>query len=136
MLSSSSVRSVCARVWSLPLRRTLHEVSSAQFLRTKQQYDVVLDVREPSEMSEGYVPDSVLTPLSKLPQLIADGALNEHKDDNVMVYCRAGRRSLTAGAMLEAAGFKRVTHMVDGYNGYKVSSTSTSSDGAEAAAKK
>jgi len=39
------------------------------------------------------------------------------KDRPVLLICRSGKRTLDAGAALEAAGFADVTHVVHGFEG-------------------
>jgi rhodanese-related sulfurtransferase len=99
--------------------RSYHRVPSKSFKIDPKKYDLVLDVREPAELAGGFIEGSVLAPLSRFEQDVAQGAFNEYKSKNVMVYCRSGRRSLSGSDILEKAGFANVTSMDGGYEEYK-----------------
>jgi rhodanese-related sulfurtransferase len=75
---------------------------------------VVLDVREPEEFvgELGHIQGALLVPMDslerRLPKLVG------YVDREVVVVCRAGARSASAGAMLERAGFRRVRNLGGG----------------------
>jgi phage shock protein E len=65
-----------------------------------------LDVRSAEEFAERHRDDSRNVPLDQLPpQLSQLGS----KQRPIVVYCRSGRRSALAAAILREAGFTRVT---------------------------
>jgi molybdopterin/thiamine biosynthesis adenylyltransferase/rhodanese-related sulfurtransferase len=70
----------------------------------------LLDVREPDEWEVARIPGARLVPLGRLGEEIPrlDPALD------VVVYCRSGVRSQTAGRQLLAAGFSRVLSLAGG----------------------
>ncbi len=63
---------------------------------------VVLDVREPDELVEGYIENSKLIPLDEVSEK-AEKELN--KTNPILVYCRSGRRSELAGKILSDKGY-------------------------------
>ncbi|WP_273161412.1 rhodanese-like domain-containing protein [Bacteroides fluxus] len=64
-----------------------------------------LDVRTVAEYSEGHIPGSVnINVLDKEFASVADSILQ--KDKPVAVYCRSGKRSKKAAAILSGKGFK------------------------------
>ncbi len=67
---------------------------------------VILDVREEYEYKEGNIENSILIPLGE----IMDDAQNKitDKEEIILVYCRSGRRSITASFMLTELGYKNV----------------------------
>lgn len=67
---------------------------------------VIIDVRTPQEFATGSIEGAVNLPLTGLP----DSLLNEGiaLDEEVVVYCRSGRRSAQAKTLLKAAGFELV----------------------------
>ena len=67
---------------------------------------VIIDVRTPQEFATGSIEGAVNLPLKGLP----DSLLNEGiaLDEEVVVYCRSGRRSAQAKTLLKAAGFELV----------------------------
>ena len=75
---------------------------------------IVLDVREEDEYSGelGHIRGSRLIPLKALPQQA--GALEEFKNREIVVVCRAGVRSSTAAAILTALGFDHVSNLKGG----------------------
>jgi glyoxylase-like metal-dependent hydrolase (beta-lactamase superfamily II)/rhodanese-related sulfurtransferase len=79
---------------------------------------LLLDVREPEEFvgELGHVPGALLVPLDalehRLPKLLG------YVDRDVVVVCRAGARSASAGAILTRAGFGRVLNLAGGMLGW------------------
>ncbi len=75
---------------------------------------LVLDVREPEEFvgDLGHVEGAILVPLDALERRLPK--LAGYLDRDVVVVCRAGARSATAGAILRRAGFKRVQNLAGG----------------------
>lgn len=67
---------------------------------------VVLDVREPEEYDEGYIPTAVNLPLGDV--LRSAHTVVPNKDTAVLVYCRSGARSSEAAKKLEALGYTTV----------------------------
>jgi len=67
---------------------------------------ILLDVREPSEFEEGYIPGAVLMPLNTLGERAPLDILD--KDTQIIVYCRSGRRSAEAVQLLVSLGFRNV----------------------------
>jgi glyoxylase-like metal-dependent hydrolase (beta-lactamase superfamily II)/rhodanese-related sulfurtransferase len=75
---------------------------------------LLLDVREPEEFvgELGHIPGALLVPLDALEHRFPK--LAGYVDREVVVICRAGARSATAGAMLQRAGFRRVHNLAGG----------------------
>lgn len=64
-----------------------------------------LDVRTVAEYSEGHIPGSMnINVLDKGFEAVADSTLQ--KDKPVAVYCRSGKRSKKAAAILSGKGYK------------------------------
>lgn len=64
-----------------------------------------LDVRTVAEYSEGHIPGSInINVLDKEFASVSDSILQ--KDKPVAVYCRSGKRSKKAAAILSEKGFK------------------------------
>ena len=67
---------------------------------------VIIDVRTPQEFATGSIEGAVNLPLKGLPDsLLSEGI---ELDEEVVVYCRSGRRSAQAKTLLKAAGFELV----------------------------
>jgi sulfur dioxygenase len=75
---------------------------------------LIVDVREPEEFvgDLGHIEGALLVPLDALENRLPK--LAGYVDHDLVVVCRAGARSATAGAMLRRAGFKRVHNLVGG----------------------
>jgi rhodanese-related sulfurtransferase len=69
----------------------------------------ILDVREPDEFAV-YNIGAKLVPLGNVMSMQVD-ELEEWKDDEIVVHCHAGKRSLQAAMMLETLGFKHVKNL-------------------------
>ncbi len=75
---------------------------------------VVVDVREPEEFTGelGHIEGAVLVPLDALEHRLPK--LQGYADREVVMVCRAGARSATAGVMLKRVGFRHVTNLEGG----------------------
>ncbi|MDX8402568.1 MAG: rhodanese-like domain-containing protein [Mariprofundaceae bacterium] len=71
---------------------------------------VLIDVRTPEEYAGGHIEGAKLIPVQEL----ADRLNEVPKDRQVYVYCRSGRRSARAAALLAKHGFTRIENMVGG----------------------
>ncbi len=96
---------------------TFQNVDVEGFKELMKQPDVViLDVRTPQEVAQGAVQAAVNINLydpdfdAKLEQL--------DKDKTYLVYCRSGRRSVTAANKMLEKGFRKVYNLVGGYNAW------------------
>lgn len=75
---------------------------------------LLLDVREPEEFTGdlGHIEGALLVPLDALERRLPK--LAGYVDRDVVVICRAGARSASAGAILRRAGFHRVINLEGG----------------------
>lgn len=72
----------------------------------------LVDVREPSEHAEFNI-GGILLPLGKVQAMQVDD-IEDFRDEEVIVYCRSGRRSLNACMVLEQMGFTNVANLEGG----------------------
>lgn len=72
----------------------------------------LVDVREPQENAEFNI-GGILLPLGKIQQLELD-KIEGLKEDEIILYCRSGKRSLQACMILESQGFKNVKNLTGG----------------------
>lgn len=77
----------------------------------------VLDVREPSEYAE-YNLGAKLLPLGKIQSMQTE-EIDDWKDEEVIVHCRSGQRSMTAAQFMEMQGFRNVKNVVGGALAWK-----------------
>lgn len=79
---------------------------------------LVLDVRTPEEYAQGHLPGARLIPHDQLATRLAELAAARDQDQEVIVYCRTGRRAALAIDTLKRAGFSRLGHLQGGYQGW------------------
>ena len=83
---------------------SVNEISAGEFLQRRERGDAMtlLDVREDWELSIASVPDVVHIPMAAVPS-----RLNElDRNNEVVVLCRSGRRSLEIAKLLQLNGFR------------------------------
>jgi rhodanese-related sulfurtransferase len=72
----------------------------------------ILDVREPDEFAEFNI-GGKLYPLGKIQNMQVD-ELDHWKEQEIIVHCRSGKRSMTACQILETMGFKNTKNLEGG----------------------
>jgi len=79
-------------------------------LRNKNGNVVLVDVREPYEYQICNIEGSTLIPLGEL-----DSRTDElNPEDEIVVHCHHGGRSMTAATLLKEKGFKNVLNLKGG----------------------
>jgi molybdopterin/thiamine biosynthesis adenylyltransferase/rhodanese-related sulfurtransferase len=76
----------------------------------------LVDIREQDEFDEGYIPGATFIPRGFLELRIEDKV---GKDEDVVVYCAGGTRSLLAGQTLKRMGYEKVRSMAGGFTKWK-----------------
>jgi rhodanese-related sulfurtransferase len=74
-----------------------------------------IDVREPSEVSQGYIEGAINIPLGQLASRLQEF----DKNKPVKLYCRSGNRSKQAAQILLDNGYEDVTHLKGGILDWK-----------------
>ncbi len=77
----------------------------------------LIDVREPDERAEFNIGGSFL-PLGNIQMMLIDD-IEELKSEEVICYCRSGKRSMQACMMLETFGFTNVKNLEGGMMGWQ-----------------
>ncbi len=77
----------------------------------------VIDVREPSEYEE-YNIGGLLIPLSQIVGMQTE-QIDHLKDQELIIHCRSGKRSMQACLYLESMGFTNVKNLVGGVEAWK-----------------
>lgn len=72
---------------------------------------ILIDVREGWEY-EAFNLGGQLIPVGELMNRSEE--IEDHKDDEIVVYCRSGSRSGMAQALLQAQGFSNVRNLIGG----------------------
>jgi len=85
-----------------------------QLIRTKKDL-LILDVRNPPELKEGKIKDSVLAPFWS----IAKGNYQVPTDRPILVVCAVGGRSYAVGQLLNKKGYNEVYNLSGGMVAWK-----------------
>lgn len=76
---------------------------------------IILDVRTPEELEEGYIPDAVHLDIYQGAAFME--AIKEFDPQkNYYVYCRSGGRSAQACAILESIGVSTTYNLAGGFS--------------------
>jgi rhodanese-related sulfurtransferase len=75
---------------------------------------IILDVRTPDEVSEGYIPQAINLDIYLGQDFLAE-LENLDKSKNYYVYCRSGNRSGQACAIMNSLGFKNAFNLEGGF---------------------
>lgn len=67
---------------------------------------VILDVREQSEFDKGHIEDAILIPYTEIENKAKE--MLPDQDQQILVYCRSGRRSKIAAESLAKLGYNNV----------------------------
>lgn len=77
----------------------------------------LIDVREPNEYAE-YNIGGKLIPLGRIQAMQID-EIEELKDEEVILHCRSGQRSMVGCLFLETLGFTNTKNLVGGILAWK-----------------
>lgn len=77
----------------------------------------LIDVREPHENADFNI-GGKLIPLGKI-QTMQTEELDDLKEEEVIIYCRSGQRSMMACMFLDTLGFKNTKNMIGGVLAWK-----------------
>ena len=78
---------------------------------------LILDVRTIGEFRSGHIPKSKNIPVQELSSKVS--SLDSYKDDEIIVYCASGARSVSAARTLSKNGFNKVYNLSGVVSSYK-----------------
>ena len=90
------------------MKNTYEHITPAEakeIMDTEQNY-IILDVRTEEEFAEGHIAGAILIPDYEITEK-AESVLTD-KDQQILVYCRSGRRSKNAASQLVELGYSNV----------------------------
>lgn len=76
---------------------------------------VLIDVREKTEYSKGFIPGAVNIPLSELKRRLDEVPKNRE----ILLYCRGGMRSKQAAFFLKKNGYSKISQLQGGILSWK-----------------
>ncbi len=89
-----------------------YKTNAAYSLRQGCEKINLIDVREPHEYAEANM-GGRLFPLGKIQTMQVDD-LEDLKEDEVIIHCRSGHRSMMACLVLDSLGFKNTYNLEGG----------------------
>ena len=93
---------------SIQLQIDMVESISKDQLKQEQDQFVIIDVREPDEVTNGVIENSQNMPLGLTIRNAKKGQIDHLKDKKICVYCASGYRGNIAADELVKAGFSAV----------------------------
>ena len=98
---------------SLHSQKTIESISYADYLNFDNSDDfIVIDVRTPEEHKIKRIKNSIN--INFYDEKFIDLFKVYEKDENILIYCRSGRRSLEAVKNLSKKGFKNIYDLKGG----------------------
>jgi len=73
---------------------------------------VLIDCREPNEYETAHIEGAVLLPMSEIQDRVDE--LEPHREQDIIIHCHHGGRSLHVAMWMREQGFDRVQSMVGG----------------------
>lgn len=108
VLAACLLLSACGQTAERKQEEAVMHISAKEakeIMNTQEGY-VILDVRNEDEFEEKHIPGAVLIPLGDLENDAED--ILTDKNQMILVYCRSGRRSKSAAAILEMLGYTTI----------------------------
>jgi rhodanese-related sulfurtransferase len=88
-------------------------ISAAQLVHlVNNEGGIVVDVRDKTEFEQGHIVDAINIPHASLDTRLDE--LKKYQDKPIIVACKMGQHSGTAGTLLRKAGFENVSRLRGG----------------------
>lgn len=100
-----------------PTAASFQNIDQAEFLKKQSEGAVIIDVRTPGEIADGYIKGAtIFADVNGSDFATKVEALDKSK--TYLVYCRSGKRSSTAAHMMVEKGFTNVFNLNGGILGW------------------
>ena len=118
-----------ADAWVAEVQSTLKTVTVEQLKQKIDDFEMfyLIDVREPTEHYPGFIPGSINVPGGILIfNMDSDGFWEEQmsytptKEDEIIVYCKKGKRSVMAADALNKLGYTNVSFLDGGWKNWEM----------------
>lgn len=107
--------------------KTITVQSLKEKIENMETYFLLIDVREPNEHSFGFIPGSINIPAGTILFTMANDKFWEdqmmyapEKKDEIVVYCKKGKRSVLAANFLRQLGFSNVRYIEGGWKNWEM----------------
>jgi len=77
----------------------------------------IIDVREPAEYAESNI-GGILLPLGQIANMQLDD-IEDYKNEELIIHCKGGTRSMQACLILEQAGFNNLVNLTGGITAWQ-----------------
>ena len=94
------------------------DVAPEQAQQLIAQGALVVDVRQPDEWIRGHIPEAELIPLDGI-YLFGKAIADYPKDQEVILVCEMGQRSVVAAEIALVAGYTRVYNLIGGMSAWR-----------------
>lgn len=100
-------------VWDIVRRQMsgVKGVTALQLPQLTRDPTVLVDISDAGDFKKSHIPNAINIPLKKIGE---DKSLEKHKNKNIVIICRAGNRSVSAGRLLMKNGFENVYTLTGG----------------------
>jgi len=104
-------------------------ISAGQLMQKIDSGEMIMliDVRESTEFNAGYIPGALNIPRGVLEFKIGSDAFWEaamlykpFKEDQIIVYCKKGKRSILAAESLQKLGYSNVRYLIGGWKKWEL----------------
>ena len=98
----------------IAVKAGLKSIDWEKAIEIKAAGAIYVDVRNPPELSSGFAPNAINLPLGELRERFGELP----KDQDLLIYCRSGRRRDAATKFLMDQGYDRVYNVLGGFLAY------------------
>ena len=100
------------------MNRGGRSVSAQQLVdMVNRENAIVLDVRDKKDFDSGHIVDAINIPFSSLDSRIDE--LKKHQDKPIVIACKMGQHSGSAGTLLRKHGFENVSRLTGGVSEWR-----------------
>jgi phage shock protein E len=112
LVLSLSFQLMLGQVWA-------KDISQEKLLALMLMSDkpLLIDVRTPEEFNDGHIPGAINIPHTVLEEKLAD--IQSDKANQVILYCRTGRRVGIAQKILVKNNFQQVDHLTGDFKAWR-----------------
>ena len=120
MRVSSSFISVFLLLTSLTITSVHAEIVTPKefWLHYNKDNPLLIDVRSNDEFMAGHLPLSINIPFDKIESITS---FSDDKSQDILLYCRSGRRAVSAEMVLKNNGFTQLRHLSGDMNAWQAS---------------